>query len=73
MYFSSAGWTTHHLFKGATERDRDASHARLCYQLKQWLEKIRLSPYAWPFKEPVNTVEVGLFNQYTVVVYIITT
>jgi hypothetical protein len=54
----AAGWTQQHVFKGTTERDRNASHAKLCYQLKQWLDKIRSSPFAWPFLEPVNPVEV---------------
>jgi hypothetical protein len=55
----SAGWTQQHVFKGSTERDRNALQARLSFQLKQFLEKIRTNDHAWPFLEPVSAVEVS--------------
>ncbi len=56
---SSAGWTSYHVYKGSTERDRNVAQTKLSTQLKSLLDKVRASEYSWPFVGPVSQKEVS--------------
>lgn len=60
-----AGWSAQHVLKGATERDRHISQAKITTNLKTLYDRIRGSPYHWPFLNPVDPVEVP--DYYTIV------
>lgn len=49
-----AGWNSHNVFKGATERDRNISHSKLSAHLKTMLDKVYSSSHSWPFENPVS-------------------
>jgi histone acetyltransferase len=48
-----SGWNANHIFRGATERDRNISHSKLQTQLKTLLDKVYNSAHSWPFENPV--------------------
>ena len=58
LYVYIAGWTVQQLTRGATERDRIVSLAKLNTALKQLYDRIKTSPHAWPFESSVDREEV---------------
>ena len=51
---AAAGWTNQHLYKGATERDRNMALSKLTSTLTSLINKIKLSPFATDFLGPVS-------------------
>jgi len=58
-----AGWTSFHLYKGCTERDRNITATKINQQLKSILEKVRTSRYSKSFMQPSSD---AIFPGYSV-------
>lgn len=52
-----AGWSAQSVLKGGTERDRHSSQVKVTATLKGYYERIRGSPFHWPFIKPVDRAE----------------
>ena len=55
---SDAGWTNHHIFKGATERDRNNAATKNNQILQNMVHELMKEDSAWPFESPVDVEEV---------------
>jgi len=54
-----AGWTSSHLYRGATDRDRNSAQNKLTGFLKALLDKVRGFREAPLFLQPLPQSEVG--------------
>ena len=55
---ADAGWTNHHIFKGATERDRNNAASKNNQMLQNMVHELMREDSAWPFEAPVDANEV---------------